>query len=470
MMAIMLAGGPHIVQWGMLQLLFCGLLAFPAPAAAAPLCPDCSVVLVSLDAVQAAHVGALGGRKGVTPRFDRLAARGVLFTQAVSPAPWTVPASMSWFTGAEPSTHKVTNKFADYAGKIELANLARLSGLRTLADALKAAGYATGGFTADAGVNGAFGFKQGFDVYVDSVPPFHGYERSIPEAMAWLSREKPAKYFLFLHGYDAHGQHAPIDGLDRRYAAGYKGRFDGSPRQQRDLRELGLEGKPLDLGPADVAFWRAVYDEKINRADALLGVFFDYLEHTKRLDKTVVVLVADHGTEFYEHRRFDHGATLYDELVHVPLAVIVPGGPSGERVTHQVGTLSLMPTILDLLGVAPDEGLRRQMRGRSLVPDMLGRTREGQDVFLETDYRLFTRKRGLRTKEGLKYVLTVEDGKQELYDLRSDPGELKDLAASRPETAGALRLRVMGHYRELDAPLEGGLPLGCLAVYGDQCR
>lgn len=449
-----------------------GLLLLAAPASAAPLCADCNVIFVSLDAVQASHVGALGGRRGATPRLDALASRGALFTQAVSAAAWTVPASMSWFTGTEPSVHKVTNKFAEYpGGKVEIADLGRLSpGLRTLAETMKAAGYATGGFTGDAGVNGMFGFKKGFDVYFDAVPPFHGYERSIPEALAWLAREKPKKFFLFLHGYNAHGQYAPEDGFDRRYVpAGYDGPFDGSPKQQRDLRELGLAGKPLGLTPKDVAFWRAVYDEKISRADAMLGDFFSFLENTGRLKNTVVVLVADHGTEVFEHERFDHGATLYDELVHVPLVVLAPGVPK-RRLTHQVDTLSLMPTILDLVGVVPDEGLKAQLRGRSLVPDLRGETAAGRDVFIETDYRLFTHKRGIRTADGWKYVLTVETGRQELYDLRKDPGERKDLSAARPELAERLRARVMDHYRELGAPIEGGLPLGCLAVYGDQCR
>src|SRR6185295_19086912 len=138
--------------------------------------------------------------RDTTPAFDRLAADGALFTQAISPASWTVPASMSWMTGTYPSIHKVVNKFAKFTKEEQvISNLRKLSPeLRTLAETLKADGYATGGFTGDAGVNGVFGFNAGYDVYFDSVPAFSGMDQSVPRALAWVKTVKDGKFFFFL--------------------------------------------------------------------------------------------------------------------------------------------------------------------------------------------------------------------------------------------------------------------------------
>ena len=141
-------------------LLLAGALAKAAPAAEEPFsaaapCPGCNVVLVSFDALQAAHVHALGYPRQTTPTIDRLAGQGVLFTQAVTPAPWTLPAHMSWFTGTYPSLHKVVNKFVFESGRLVPSNLQNLApGTQTLAEALRGRGYATGGFTGGAGVSG----------------------------------------------------------------------------------------------------------------------------------------------------------------------------------------------------------------------------------------------------------------------------------------------------------------------------
>src|SRR5687768_18398247 len=124
---------------------------------------DHCVILVSFDALQAAHVGALGYARDVTPAIDALAAKSFLFTRASSVASWTVPASMTWFTGVYPSEHRMTNKFAVYQPPAQkLANLKELSpGLVTLAEVLRLNGYATAGFTGNAGVSGGFGYEEG---------------------------------------------------------------------------------------------------------------------------------------------------------------------------------------------------------------------------------------------------------------------------------------------------------------------
>ncbi|MBI3548935.1 MAG: sulfatase [Elusimicrobia bacterium] len=432
-------------------------------------CPGCSVVLVSFDALQASHVHALGYPKPTTPTIDALASTGALFGQAISPAPWTVPAHMSWMTGTFPTVHGVVNKFAVRDGKRVVSRLQELSpGMATLAGVLRARGYATGGFTGSAGVHRMFGFDQGFDVYSDEAAPFSGMETSIPKAEAWLGRLGKKKFFLFLHGYGNHGQYMPAGGYDRRFVdPPYEGPYDGSPAQQRVLRELGLRG-PIRLDDGDVAYWRQVYDEKISRTDALFGGFLRTLESLGVKQRTVFVLASDHGTEQYEHGKFDHGFSLYDELERVLLVVVSPG-IKPKVVAEQVGTIDIMPTILSIVGIEPEPAVRAQMRGRSLLGLMRGEESAGEDVFMETDYRLLTHKRGIRTRDGWKLVLTAETGKTELYNLRDDPGEAVDRSSAEPERAKQLEERVRRHYRSLGSDLSR-LELGCSPVYADQCR
>ncbi len=457
-----------------LSLLSVGLpaaaLAAEAGFSAAAPCPGCSVILVSFDALQAAHVHALGYPRLTTPTIDRLAGQGVLFSQAISPAPWTLPAHMSWFTGTYPSVHKVVNKFVVQADELVLSNLQQLSpGIETIAEVLHEQGYATGGFTGGAGVSGEFGFNKGFDVYSDDVPPFTGMEGSIPRALKWLEGRQGRRFFLFLHGYGIHGQYMPAGGYDKRFVdPPYEGPYDGTPSQQRVLRELGLR-QAIDLDKPDVKFWRDIYDEKIARTDALFAGFISSLQAMKLDQRTVFVLASDHGTEEYEHKRFDHGYGLYDEMEHVLLAVVAPGIKGGRQIRVQVGTLDIMPTILALVGIPQSPRLKGQLKGKSLVPLMTGRETAGEDVFMETDYRLFTHKRGLRTRDGWKLIHTLETGKIELFDLSSDPQEMADLSASQPGRVKELDDRLLAHYREIGAVLDHW-DVGCSPVYPDQCH
>ncbi|MBM79649.1 MAG: hypothetical protein CMJ78_03520 [Planctomycetaceae bacterium] len=172
---------------------------------------DYNLVFVSFDALQAAHVSCLGYPRKVTPTIDSIAARGFNFRKATPVSSWTVPSSMTWFTGVYPSGHHIVNKYAICnPAEIKIADLRELSpDLVTLADVLKQHGYATGGFTGNAGVGGGFGYEQGFDTYYYVKGKFGRMDESIPRALEWLKTKKDKKFFLFLHGYDVHGQSTP---------------------------------------------------------------------------------------------------------------------------------------------------------------------------------------------------------------------------------------------------------------------
>lgn len=433
---------------------------------------DYNLVFVSFDAMQARHVHSLGYPKAITPTIDAMAQEGFSFEKAISVASWTVPASMTWFTGVYPSEHRLLNKYTVYEPPVEkIANMKELApSIVTLAEILKGSGYATGGFTGDAGVNGVFGYKQGFDVYMDDVK-FGDMEQSVPKALSWLQDMKDKKFFLFLHGYDSHGQALPEKGLDRRYVdPNYKGMYTGSKEEQEAMREKGLAKGSIQLSDEDVAFWRAIYDEKINRADGRFKKFFDGLDALGLKNKTLFVLTADHGTEIYEHKRFDHGFTLYDELLHVPLVIKLPGhGPKG-KITDQVSSIDVMPTVLDLLDVPVSEIVQKQLRGTSLVPAMRGEA-VNRDVFSETDYRLYTFKRSVMTPDGWKLIYTMESKTKELYNLKSDPNETKNLAETETRIAYELEQKLFAHFKSIGHDLtKETWKTGMSPVYPSQAK
>lgn len=429
-----------------------------------------NLILVSFDGLQAKHLNAYGYSLKTTPNLDEFLNQSTLFTNAVSPASWTVPTHMSVFTSMYPSEHKVVNKFVDFDLKTQkgvISNLKKLSPYAlTLAEILKSNGYVTGGFTGDAGVGPQFGFSQGFDTYFET-ETFGGLEGSEPKAIEWLSQNKEKPFFLFLHGYDVHGQHEPKDGFDYRYVTQpYTGKYTGSKIEQGKLREEALANKVLKLSETDMAFWRAIYDEKINRVDGEFKKFMDSIKEMGIMDNTVIMVMSDHGTEFFEHKTIDHGATLYGELVDVLFAIHKPGQKQGKRIDQLVSTLDVLPTALELLGIknpVPD-----QVKGISLVPSLTGQN-VAHNAFSETDYRLYTFKRSLQTVDGWKFVLSLENEKKELYDLKSDPTEQKNLISENPQKGYEIEKVLREHIDSISGQRTKD-QLGCSPVYGDQCK
>ena len=179
------------------------------------------------------------------------------------------------------------------------------------------------------------------------------------------------------------------------------------------------------------------------------------------------MLTSDHGTEVWEHRRFDHGFSLYGELVHVPLVIQLPGQKSGRVVRDLTGSIDIMPTVLDLLDVPLPGKVREQMEGKSLAPALRGE-KIARDVYLETDYRRYTYKRAVQTPGGWKLIVTMEDGKRELYDLNADPGETRNLVEVEPRIAYELEQKLFTHLKSLGRDVYGPWETGLYPVYESQ--
>lgn len=439
-------------------------------------CTDCNIVVVAFDALQASHVGAYGYEKNITPNLDLFAKDAFLFKNAISPAPWTVPTYISWWTSLFPSEHKVVNRFFVYnPPETKIANLRELTpDAVTLAEVMKKNGYTTVGFTGDAGARGIQGNNIGFDEYIDTPAGFNGFDLSVPLAVDWITQNKDKKFFMFLHGYDSHGQYNPKEFTGQFLDKPYDGKFKGTVQEQAALREEGLAKGSVDVTDEDMRFWRAWYDEKINAADARFAAFLQGLKDAGLWDKTIIIVASDHGTAFYEHGTFDHGHILYQENVHVPLLVRSPKLTGGKTVNSLVSTLDIMPTVLDFAGIKPDSKLEAQMKGVSLVPALKGRDM-GHDVYTETDYRLFTHKRAVVTKDGWKFILTLaeapdKENVKELYNLNADPGETENLVLKEARIAYELEQKVRRHMKEMGTDPAGPWVIGCSAVYNEQCK
>ncbi len=409
-----------------------------------------NVIFVSFDALQAAHTSCLGYSRKTTPNIDRFAKEGFLFNNAISQSSWTVPATMSYFTSLYPSQHKLINKYSTYtsAEKV-LSNLKKLSPeVITLAEILKENGYVTGGFTGDAGVGAVFGFAQGFDAYFEG-PKFGGMDKSIPVALEWIKENSRNKFFVFLHGYDVHGQFDPPVGFRGKFVdPPYKGRLKGGKEEEAVIREEGLEKGSVELTDEDVRFWRALYDEKIKDMDERFGLFAAKLQKMGLLENTVIVLFSDHGTEFYEHKRFDHGYSLYDELIRVPVIFRLPHVKGGVVIGSQIRAIDVMPTLLNLLGIKSSDKVNRQMQGTSLIPCMNGAHMDLM-AFSETDYRFYTNKRAIRTPDGFKFIYSMDTGIRELYNLKDDPHELNNLIDKNKRTAYELEQKLFDWLKKM---------------------
>ena len=454
-------------------LFFCVLISATAVVLflkSAPKEGDYNVIIIAFDGLQAKHLHSQGYPLNTTPNLDKFISESYLFKRAVSPASWTVPAFMSIFTSRYPSEHKVTNKLVEVKSedtiKTETANLKKLNPLVvTLAEILKMYGYATAGFTGDAGVSAVFGYNAGFDEYYDK-ETFGGFDLSAPKALDWLYANKDKRFFLFLHGYDVHGQHEPVGGFDYRYVKKpYNGSYTGSSAEQATLREEGLTKGSISLPSEDVEFWRAIYDEKISRADDEFGKFMKEVENMGLMKNTIFVVLSDHGTEFYEHSRFDHGHTLYGELLNVIFAIRLPGQESGKYISSLVSTLDVTPTILAAVGLK--DAILPSMRGIDISPAFYGQD-VSHEVFSETDYRLYTHKRSIETPDGWKYILTMENLDRELYDLGIDQNETQNLATTQSEITSQLEAKIYSHLNQMNS--SGPWLLGCLQVYSDQCK
>jgi arylsulfatase A-like enzyme len=422
-----------------------------------------NAILISIDSLRAEHVGCYGYDQPTSPRLDAFARDGVRFEHAYSTTSWTLPSHTSMLTGLYTDAHGVDSS------KRKLKDSAV-----TLAEVLKQRGYLTGAIVCAPLLNRSFGLWQGFDSYDTKLVPKHGRPahraRLGPDvnerALEWLDRQPNKPFFLFLHYWDVHFDYDPPKKYVELFDPDYQGKIDGRNIYYRNDIVPGMN-------PRDLQHLIALYDGEIRFEDDILTTLFDGLAERGLLNNTMVWITADHGEEFLEHGGRAHTCTVHEELIRVPLLAQVPWFTPAQKIVPDVVSLvDLFPTFLELLGVPRPPDLKLQ--GVSLAPAMQrGERLADRLIMAETVPGRFPtdRKKKFRwaavidSKRMKLHQLHVrrDDLRDLLYNLVTDPGELRDLAAEEEEAEAVARLRgLYGEAKDQNTALRKELSLDAM--------
>jgi len=398
--------------------------ATPVVVPAAAHVPRPDILLVSIDTLRADHLGAWGYARPTSPDLDRFAARSFRFAQAISQAPWTRPSHRAMLSGDCPVSR----------GGFEP---------HPISETLRRAGYETLAFTGGGQVDARFGFDDGFERYDGD-----DWIRHPGRLAARLAERRGRPIFAFLHTYEVHD---PYD--DARFAGAPVSAVASPGFSLGRLNSLGRKR----LTEADERYIEALYDGDIAFTDAQVGKLLAALERSGVARRAIVVVTSDHGEQFWEHGHWRHGTSLYDHDVHVPLIVHVPsevrreiGARTGRElvaagvVGDEVRSIDIVPTLLDLVGLAPVA----PVQGRSLVPWLEGRSMPPVESLSESIEDRPYEQKALRTAR-YKLIRLYPKRSPEasmtddlLFDLRADPGELHNLAAASRGAVEALAGRL----------------------------
>lgn len=393
-------------------------LALGAPRVVAPIDPAERKVLIwiSVDTLRADHLGAYGYPRPTSPAIDQFLRSAAMFKDAFSTASWTLPSLAAQFTSRPPSLHGAVSD----ARKRDPAS-------STVFEALGEHGFTVLAVTSNSFVSPKFETAAGFDTLWDTDGDAGEVTRLALQA---LERWDGGHLALFVHYMDPHGYYEPPPPFQDLFRERYRG-----PVTTRNFEAL----KSADA--AGIRFLQGMYDGEIAFTDARIADLLSGLAARGLLDRAVVVFSADHGEEFQEHHGWGHGHTLYQEMLHVPLGLRVPG-VSPQVVEDPVSTIDLAPTLLDALGVpAP-----ASFRGRSLMRLLRGERLPEQALIAETEKTLDGTHRLCLRRGSLKYVRVMGAGatgaaspalRETLYDLRHDPDERRPIEA--PELASIRR-------------------------------
>jgi arylsulfatase A-like enzyme/Tfp pilus assembly protein PilF len=368
------------------------------------------IILVTIDTLRADHLGCYGDAQAATPVLDRLAAGGTRFAWAIAPIPLTLPSHVSLFTATTPLVHDVRDN----------VGFSLSPSLPTLAERFASAGYDTAAFVSGFSLNRSVGLARGFGVYDDrftrggdAARPAAVERRgdeTVAAAVAWLerAREDARPLFVWVHLFDPHAPYDPPE-------------------------------------PYRTRFSQHLYDGEVAFTDAQLGVLLEALRQARPNRPALVAVTADHGEGLGDHDEPTHGLFVYDSTVHVPLVISGPGVGAGRVETTAVRLIDLAPTLLDIAGVAPLD----RAEGVSLRPMFSSNHRpiDGRPAYVESLFgRLCCGWAPLHAWRDGRWML-IDAPHLELYDIPSDPGQLRNVAAAHPDEVARLRLA-------LDAALE----------------
>ncbi|MFH1423451.1 MAG: sulfatase-like hydrolase/transferase [Candidatus Nealsonbacteria bacterium] len=427
-------------------------------------CKDCNLIMISLSNISAEHMSLYGYERLTTPNLDQWAKDAVVFENAFTQTSWTLPVATSLFTSLYPYSHRVMDRFID--------NILD-ENIKTLPEILRDQGYKTAAFTGGLDYSNSFGHMRGFEDLDEAADfytamEFAGFGPSLDKAASWLKENKNEKFFLFIHGYDAHCPFDPPQHLRGAFSTttgknitvdsklclrGFKN-SEGETYEAYSYRQ-GPE-KVL-LTQDDINYLEDLYDEEILSVDALVGNFLNKLDKTIS-GNTIIVVFSDHGEMFAKHGRFGRAGgirgTLYDDVIHVPLIIKTPFLKE-KLVNGLVQIIDIMPTLLNILDLPQP----KQTQGKDLLALINGEKKEiNKYVFAGSKFgfpeaypvfEIFPLKsiaESVRSKEWklIHEIILDEKGEAkeeayELYDFENDPGELRNLAQELPDIIKELK-------------------------------
>lgn len=401
--------------------------------------PRPNILLISLDTLRADRLSPYGYRRDTSPFLQQLADRGVLFTHSFVNTHGTPPSHATLFTSTYQQTHRVSFDALSRSPDHRLPDE-----LQLLPEVLREQGYTTIGVTGGGYMSEDFGFDQGFDsFYSRPVNVRRAARKLLSRIRSGLGSGRPI--FAFFHTYEIHSPYDPPRGYDDLYADGAAGDFEPTSKNLRKFRNRADE-----IPAADMDRINALYDAGIRFTDDTLKELFADLEATGFFNHHLTIITSDHGEEFGEHRGMLHPATLYDELLRVPLIVVGTG--IEPRVENRlVSTVDVAPTIYSRIGGPAPSG----MEGRDLLESASGSSPPGasesgeievEAIFAQYGNLLY----GVRT-ERFKLVLNRRHDHIALYDLDRDPAESRNVVRKFPDQAQKLKGQLEAWLERMDS-------------------
>jgi len=415
---LIVRGAKSDVAWGEPRI----VVKAPAAAEAAGQQPKFDHIFVwMVDTLRADKLRPYNAKSRVaTPNYDAFAADATRFAWAQVPGTWSLPSHASLLTGVYPTVHRATAHEAKLSKEVPF-----------IAEDMKKAGFKTAMFSSNGYISSKWGFDRGWDVnrnfIRESLP--NGSEYLWKTAKAWLQPIVAKKQFAYLATIEPHVAYTPRKEFLVKY---WDKPYTGPIKPVQSGVQLGLiKGGKLKITDNDKKYLEALHDAEISQSDAAFAAFIADLKKMDIYDKSALIVVSDHGDQFYEHGSVGHGDTVYQELVHVPLMIRAPGVfPAGKVVHSDVEVMDLYATMLDLAGIKPTPAAE----GTSLAP--LARDEVGQSprAALTVDGQV---SRGLKVQ---RYRMVHRGpGRIELYDEYDDPREQKDVAADHPIALRGMR-------------------------------
>lgn len=410
-----------------------------------------NVILIMIDTLRTDRLGCYGSRAGITPEIDKFTRGAVRFEKAFSHAPWTLPSIASLFTSRYPLQHRAGGRLGAFRILSDKAV--------TIGEVFQRAGITTGAITNVILLTETFGMSQGFDTIDAAVPRDNFLLRragsTTQAALRWLEKHNRRQFFFFVHYFDPHLTYDPPQPFRRRLAdakdADSNDFIFGTKRDMFDLRS-GQANITLET----IVRLEKLYNGEVAYVDYEIGKLLSGISKLGLDENTIVIITSDHGEEFGEHGGFEHGHTLYNELLYVPLIIRVPGlthpqiktaTASDEDASIQttVRQIDIAPTLCELAGIASEPAFV----GRSLVDLLKGKQEEDRPVLSEGN---MWGPSGISwRRDDFKLIQQPSTRSFLLFDINTDPAEQHNLASKMQEICTKMA-------RDLDIVLRTILP------------